>query len=543
MRRLALLICVIILVGCTYTFYTDPEINPVPTGQYPVLGGTVIVDIQNLPTHVPTNTPSPTATNTPTATITNTSTPTATNTPTATPTNTLPPLAECRGTALVNVNVRSGPGIGYSVLGVANAGDTFVIEYITDNWALLTGLAPSWVAVTYDGDRLVQVDGICEYHDSPTPTSEIGTPVPTSAPDYKCELQFTQNVNYRSSPSVSGSLLGTAVSGTTIKPLQIGSDSSYVWAQWNNGSALVWSVINNGSWWVRGINNVEPCVDVPGWPSNLNPPTPQVQNNFLLGIHALFSFDPNVIARNLDIYGAVKGVDAPAADKLRNLNARIKVLRFWEAGDCPADNVPYEAFLSWQIQAMERYPGIDFYEYNNECFASFDPQFAIRAMEMMIPKGLCPLILTWSGGWGEINQWLDMKPAFDYALSHPCGTWPNGSIKYVGIALHAYDLGMGLDSIWGNLRYTWLCDLTPGVCETLGVYFTEWGGSYTDETAPVDCNQMLNDYLWAINYYSNDSRVRAIFQWSMGGGTQWRDVTPCVDYVASNIRSRYFNVY
>jgi len=123
-----------------------------------------------LPTDTPTATvtltPWPTVTVTPSATITPTATPTTTPTasPTATPTPsptptatfspspTLSPAAACTLTVTpTSVNLRSGPGTGYSVVGYGYAGETFAVtaRHTSGEWLQVRLVdRDAWVAAS-----------------------------------------------------------------------------------------------------------------------------------------------------------------------------------------------------------------------------------------------------------------------------------------------------------------------------------------------------------------------------------------------------------
>jgi len=136
-----------------------------------------------VPLDAPTSTytPTPTSTDTPTPTLTNTHTPTVTPTPTTTVTPTPTPIPD----AMVNteaLNLRSGPGVVYDILGVLKRGDC--LKVIGRN------LAGDWLKVICPDERegwilcsLLQVNvdvaDVPVVQAPPTPTP-LYTPTPTA---------------------------------------------------------------------------------------------------------------------------------------------------------------------------------------------------------------------------------------------------------------------------------------------------------------------------------------------------------------------------
>ncbi|MGQ9814996.1 MAG: SH3 domain-containing protein [Candidatus Roseilinea sp.] len=106
----------------------------------------------------PTNTPAPTLTPSPAPTLAPTSTPEPTPTFTPTPSPT-PPLA-ARVTPFTGtqaVNIRSGPGLGYAVIGVLKQGEFITVTGATQDrswWRVELKGKPAWVSA-----RVVRMDG------------------------------------------------------------------------------------------------------------------------------------------------------------------------------------------------------------------------------------------------------------------------------------------------------------------------------------------------------------------------------------------------
>lgn len=105
--------------------------EPLPTGTHtPTVTLTQSPTATATPSTMASPSASPTATRTGTATPTPSRTPTATSppSPTATPSPTPSPRATCTLTITpASVNLRSGPGTGYSIVGYGFAGDVFTV--------------------------------------------------------------------------------------------------------------------------------------------------------------------------------------------------------------------------------------------------------------------------------------------------------------------------------------------------------------------------------------------------------------------------------
>ncbi len=135
----------------------------------------------------------------------------ATPAPTATPapgagssTSSAYSVAEGSGQLVVtsDVNVRSGPGTSYSVLGIARVGETLTTTGTADEG--------KWYRVTYNGQtgyvnrKLVSVQGYSEGTSTTTATSG-GT------------LEVIGDVNIRSGPGTGYDIIGTAKAGATLE--------------------------------------------------------------------------------------------------------------------------------------------------------------------------------------------------------------------------------------------------------------------------------------------------------------------------------------
>lgn len=150
------------------------------------------------PSHTPTLTPEPTATETPTRS----STPTAPPAPTTEPTGTAEPSATpvCGELAVLDpglaINIRSGPGTNYGVIGSLDSNHKIVVLGMTEDgtWVVgdlvddeenvvakdvwITGNTNRWVEITCGKDN---VDVVAQHEIPPTPTAESTTATPEAA--------------------------------------------------------------------------------------------------------------------------------------------------------------------------------------------------------------------------------------------------------------------------------------------------------------------------------------------------------------------------
>lgn len=139
----------------------------------------VEVELPPTPTYTPTLTPTPTNTFTPTPTSTPTSTPTTTATQTFTP------LAEALVVAPNGLNLRSGPGTEYSIIGSLQKDDTLDVLGRTDSneWLQVIGdnpgiegwisASPQFVEINVDFETIPIVEAL----PLPSPTSPLADAV------------------------------------------------------------------------------------------------------------------------------------------------------------------------------------------------------------------------------------------------------------------------------------------------------------------------------------------------------------------------------
>lgn len=126
MRIASIAWMLLFLTACSLDALTGPSATPSPSDTPPP---TATPTDPPPPTALPTDSPTPSAT----FTLTHTPRPTATDTaqPTATPTPTLMGLVRARQ----NINVRSGPGIGFAAIGALSPGDSVQVLGRNDDFS------------------------------------------------------------------------------------------------------------------------------------------------------------------------------------------------------------------------------------------------------------------------------------------------------------------------------------------------------------------------------------------------------------------------
>lgn len=174
-----------------------------------------------------TPTPAPTASPSLTATVAATATEVATAEPAALPTATatLAATATLVATAVpepanpsavvvapVRINIRSGPGIAFSVIDGADPGEQFVIlgKDATGRWVRLSGAKERWAATSG-----LKVTGTAPLYERAAETS-AGPPSPTPAGEISSARVVRQALNVRSGPGTNHAIVGALRQGDRV---------------------------------------------------------------------------------------------------------------------------------------------------------------------------------------------------------------------------------------------------------------------------------------------------------------------------------------
>ena len=181
---------------------------------------------------------------------------------------------------------------------------------------------------------------------SPTPTQEVTLPTPTAtttprptAEKGNCIVKLGGTaINERTAPSTSAARTATSPipAGSLVAVTEFTSAEGYLWAH----DAYGWFVVRQGTtWWVTfTASSLEWCLELPGYPSGVQPPNPIVRA--LPGVWA----GPGSNRDELLRFGAqVRAAGQPAATvygepytaELLLANGWFVLLRAAAVADCP----------------------------------------------------------------------------------------------------------------------------------------------------------------------------------------------------------------
>jgi hypothetical protein len=187
----------------------------------------------------------------------------------------------------------------------------------------------------------------------------------------------------------------------------------------------------------------------------------------------------------------------------------------------------------------------DYYEVINECNAPTEwlSSFFIEAMKIAEEQGRCILLFSLPGGNPEPHEFEKLLPALRYALDHPCA-----SGRYHGLSLHAYSMQDQLllseadpaFSLRHRMFYERILPQLPNVTD-LPVYITEagiGGGTYMLWQQQT-CESIVRDIVQYTIALEQDPYIKGFHWWSVGSGTDWFDVTPCLSMIGDAVLNYY----
>lgn len=264
-----------------------------------------------------------------------------------------------------------------------------------------------------------------------------------------------------------------------------------------------------------------------------------VESVVLEGAHMLYSVNQDKARAHYSQWGTLKGTTGSdntlAEYRAANPNGVTVYRSLHNAIYGQADCMPKHASISTWMSGLEPFwydkkGYVDLYEFENECGFSPEEQIYanIGAMEWANERGYCLLLFSFNPGVPELADWKIMAPpVLDYALAHPCGTWPDGRTKYHEVAMHYYSITSQTGDYWLFQRYQWLYRALPEKYRTIGVWFTEFGSDWGG--LPLDCAKLRELVLYARDYYANDPLhvVRGYHIWSLGDSPIWANAENC----------------
>jgi len=290
----------------------------------------------------------------------------------------------------------------------------------------------------------------------PTPTPETGEPPPTftvtPGPEKACVLKNNASVtNIRSAP--------TTGANNIVNKWQPGAESvftafttaeGYLWGRLPEG----WAVVRSGDeWWVYGTQGSELCNEVPGWPVGLAPPPAIVQGGpfstdaALVGPHFTYSIQESLVRQSAPYWTIVKCLVGAAHSCSVALDTQPGTVYVYR--DVRIEN-PTDAELAYGARSYaQRVLAVcdaraDYCEIMNERPMTHEQyswlsDFLVGVGEEFNRAGRCMLAPAFAPGHPDLNQreWTPLVKWLQWANEHPCGTWPDGSLKFHGLSWHA----------------------------------------------------------------------------------------------------------
>lgn len=395
----------------------------------------------------------------------------------------------------------------------------------------------------------------------PTATQEVTQLPPlTPGPLKTCEVKAAQTVRIRSAANTSGTIVGSVATNEVITISEVVLGEGYLWARHSRG----WSAIRSGTtWWVYGIEGqTETCVDILGWPNNLEPPVPVVRSREIQwGWHILVGSNTAPISSTLNTWGAAKALTESGQSVEGLKRAKPALVSVWRSLFTCMGMTDGPTFQQWDTpqayyDCMKPYwpAGYDYYEPVNEVGA---PRGTGQFTDLMIAiatlaarDGKCILAYSYPAGNPELAEWGEVLRFMRWSNEHPCGNWPSGVAKYHGIALHQSGYMPGIVSPTSWINNSWIAGRDVMIDNQLrqahgfsladfkgGIWFTEWG--YTDGYSgnwsdTFTCEQLAAGVRESALRYRDRPWVFAVLIWTtVGQGTRWTDSSQCVDEIAA----------
>lgn len=299
----------------------------------------------------------------------------------------------------------------------------------------------------------------------PTPTPEVTVlpPTFTSTPEPKeCVVKvgsFAINErvdHYATSAKTSTSPIPASSTVKVEQFWQASTTPKYLWGKSYTGWFVVGELLSTGTmdWWVYGVTNTtELCDEVPGWPTGLAPPTAIVHGGpfstdaALVGPHFTYSIQESLVRQSAPYWTIVKCLVGAAHSCSVALDTQPGTVYVYR--DVRIEN-PTDAELAYGAQSYaQRVLAVcdvraDYCEIMNERPMTHEQyswlsDFLVGVGEEFNRAGRCMLAPAFAPGHPDLNQreWTPLVKWLQWANEHPCGTWPDGSLKFHGLSWHA----------------------------------------------------------------------------------------------------------
>jgi hypothetical protein len=170
-------------------------------------------------------------------------------------------------------------------------------------------------------------------------------------------------------------------------------------------------------------------------------------------------------------------------------------------------------------------------------------------LELMAQDGYCGLAFSPGPGNPPLSAWDDWVHTLRWIDTHPCGTWPDGSPKYHGLAIHqAGKLPDWVPTSPGNYsKNPWVYRRIELVRDYLlqnknydlldlrgPIYVTELGWEdYTIPNEHFTCEEVRAGLDVTREMFLDDGLVDGFHIWNFRGpdGFGWVDLTPCLPVI------------
>lgn len=377
---------------------------------------------------------------------------------------------------------------------------------------------------------------------TPTPIGTVATTTPAPTPMNTCQLKLNRAVNIRSGAGIEFVRVGSAALGTNITIQEFMVSGDYLWAMLEPGRWVAVRVQSTDEWWVDATDGQpgEQCLAVFGWPDGLAPPGAIAAPEVKTGLHLIFSAQsaPVLGLVSSGAIGSLKGTDGsewivkaakqanPALLTIwRNLSTGLGWRdnpAMWNVGDprVVADQWFDAQYGTWQTRGLIGV--VDYFEYRNEALfvGAWEVAFDLRMLERANAAGIC--LAAFSDGYGnpDLSEFVQRRAVLNYILAHPCAPG-----RYHAIASHIYEGVNG--GLWTFLRWR----LFLGALGDARYYAIPWiFTEYSDKlgVGPADCGAVIADARAAATQFDKYAEVWSFTLFSIGGGTQWTDLTPCL---------------
>jgi len=373
---------------------------------------------------------------------------------------------------------------------------------------------------------------------APPPTPQTVTPVPTEPAQTECTYSHIYPMTIRSGSGTGYARIGTLPANTPVIVGHIYPDTSAErWAFISYDGVTGWVAVRAGSASFGSLSGN--CANVPRYQPQLSNPR---------GLHLIYSANHDAVMAVLSNMGVLKTTDGAEwmLEAAKQINPNITTIHrviYTPQGklDCPVSwgvGDPVKAADEWYdmlkpVWASRRVlEYADYIEYRNECrfVGAWEVAFDKRMIERGTASGVCLLAFSDAPGNPEVSEFVQRKPVLDAMLAKPC----KGN-RYHGIAHHIY-YGRGSGShLFG--RYKLFRDALGSKYAPLVWWFTEYGmpaadGTYIGRGAP-DCAAVKAEADAIDDLFRRDAQVGGYCAYSVGHGTEWMDLTPCLQLLAA----------